>query len=299
MRQFTDQLIDIAFRAFINRRTELLENPARLLMRLQTPYNAIGKHFLGLYLARSGDHLEALGLLEQAALDAPPAYQARSIGCMASIANSEGDLDSARVLAEEALKAATWSSGADDFARLAARQILAINKERRGDSRSALRDFLDMMPETAAASTVYEPLYLNLLNSIAVEFMAIGRIDEALDLSARTVQSPYRWREWQATWDELKARRTDLWRIPHDKSYSSRSSDDRAQAPTSALRLCKSDMARQPGTRREIVDLLAGETKRGKLEVIAGLLRQELTHQQNDAIIDLLDGLWFNTGTWT
>ncbi|MGH9824855.1 MAG: hypothetical protein ACREDR_16620, partial [Blastocatellia bacterium] len=128
MEQFTDQLVDIAFRAFIHRKTDPLERPARLLMALPAPYGAIGKHFMGVYLSRAGEHIEALGMLEEAALQAPPAYQARSIGCMASMANSEGDLHSARVLAEEAVKAAKWSSGVDHFARLGARQVLAINK---------------------------------------------------------------------------------------------------------------------------------------------------------------------------
>jgi tetratricopeptide (TPR) repeat protein len=302
MEQFTEQLVNIAFKSFIQRKTAALEKPSRLLIGLSAPYDAIGKYFLGIWLTRSGEHIQALNLLEQAALSAPPAYRARAIACMASMANSEGDLDSARILAEEARKAAVWSGGRDDFTRLGSGQVLAINRARRGDSRAALRDFLDLLPETAQLSESYEPLYLNLLNSIAVEFMAIGRLDDATKLSAKTIRSPYCWHEWRDTWIELKARRENpgVREVPSLLSQTARGAAKLNERQPGKTDACKPLRAGRPEkSQQKRRDALANQTRRGKLEVIAELLRQELSTPQSDTIIDLLDGLWFHTGTCT
>ncbi|MGH9826172.1 MAG: hypothetical protein ACREDR_23325 [Blastocatellia bacterium] len=300
MLEFTEQLMNIAFRAFIYKKCEPLKRPAELLMRLPYPHSAIGKYYMGVYLTRSGQQVESLSFLEQAGLEAPQAFQARAIACMGAMAKDEGESELACTLYGEAIRAARWRSGSDDFTRLSVRQCLAIMSASVGESELALATFLDLLSETAANAKGWPILYLNLLNGIAMELMVANRLDEAGRVLDVVLNSPYRWDCWLDTAVQLQSRMSDSGRAGCSvlRFSSNRFLSETKPEEPEPVRLDGRTRLEGLPPKRWPESLIKGCSLRGRLEAISFLLDIGLTDEENDKLLDLLTTLWFDTGTW-
>ena len=166
-------------------------------------YQAIGYYFLAVAAnsVGNGDQEKAQKLFELAVDTAPDTYKVKSILSLGAVAGNKGDIDSAFHFYQGAVK-----SGGLGLSGLQAMRGIAVLKAAEGYHESAIVDLEKILPIFR-----YTPpnVYLDCLNSYAVELSEVRRSQEAERVSSLVVASPlaHRYRQWQETWSEIRSKR--------------------------------------------------------------------------------------------
>lgn len=197
------RLVALADRAYTFRRMDVVEQASSIILNLPLPrdYRSIARYYQAYCIKRSGQFDKALPLFERVAEEAPPAYKARAIVALGSVAFDSGDYKSALPLYIEAGKAATRPQHFDPLAAFYTGHMLSVLKSIDGDHSGALADLEKLFPLISAIRRFYPPMYHNYLNSVAVEMIEVGRLEEASNISNIVLATPYAnaYPEWRET----------------------------------------------------------------------------------------------------
>jgi len=187
------RLITIADRAYPFRQMDVVEQASDILLNLPLPreFKSIANYYKGFCIKRRGQFEAARALFEQVADDAPLRYRARAIIALGSIAFDSSDYQSAMPLYIEGGRAALLAREFDPLAAYYTQFMLAILKSVDGDHRGTLKDLERIFPLVRAIGSYYPPIYYNYLNSLAVEFLEVGQLTEAQNVSKIVLASPY------------------------------------------------------------------------------------------------------------
>jgi tetratricopeptide (TPR) repeat protein len=198
--QLGNRLIHLAEQAHAFRRFDEVQEIGQLLSNIPIKdYQAIGYYFLAVAANSkgNGDQEQARKLYERAAEMAPSRYRAKALLSLAAVSANTHNRDLEMYYYLETIKA-----GKMNVAALEAFRGIAIYKAIEGYHDKAVKDLESILPiiKHAPAHT-----YFDVLNSYAVELGAVGRIDEASNVSRIVLASPFApaYPEWQETHTEL------------------------------------------------------------------------------------------------
>jgi hypothetical protein len=211
------RLVLLAQHAFDARQKEGLEQISQLLMSLPLPgqFRSIGLYYHSFKLKREGSLDEARTLLENLTGKVPHWYRGRVIMSLAALHFDSGVFESSLPLYLEANRAASADNWQDLYTIAQAQKQIAIFKSLNGDHIGAVAHLENLYTFTLKAGSLYPSAWLDYLNSLAVEFGEIGRIQEAKNICKILLASPPAGAhpEWQETSDDIEM-----------KGYKSRSS---------------------------------------------------------------------------
>lgn len=202
--QLGNRLIRLGEQAHSLRQFDKVKEAGLLLSN--TPierYQAIGYYFLAVAANNmgKGDQDEARRLFEVVVDTAPDEYKLKSILSLGALALNRKDFESALYFYQETIRA-----GGLGLASLQAIRGITILKSVEGYHKSALADIEKVLPLVKFAPT---NVYLDCLNSYAVELSEVGRLQEAENVSSLVIASPLTryYPEWQETLAEVRSRR--------------------------------------------------------------------------------------------
>ena len=202
-----DRLVALAEQAYALRQVDKLEDLSQALLALPLPehYTSAARYFRGLELIRRGELDAAKSVLEAVAADPPHRYTSRAIQSLGVTFHARGDLESALKLYLEAGCRAAKKGTVDPLSALFTQKNIAVLKSGYGDHRGALADLERMLPLARAVCSSHPQVYYDYLNSLAVEFAGLGRLEEAANTSLIAVSSPIAvaYPEWRQTFDEI------------------------------------------------------------------------------------------------
>lgn len=208
-----DTLIGLSEQARIFRQFDLLSEYALILSNLPSEkYQIIGQYYLSLVLCRNGlgEMDKAETILEKVASVAPLSYRTQAMVSLSAISWVKNQPSNTIKYCIEAIK-----MGSFDLTTVQALRGIAVLKGREGFHHSSLCDLENLYPMMK-----YTPahIYLDYLNSLAVELAECGRLEEARNITKITCSSPLVvvYPEWRETGDEitLKAYRSSRSFVP-------------------------------------------------------------------------------------
>lgn len=201
-----DKLTTLAHHAYTIRWMDAVDQVSHMLMNLPMPreYRRIGRYYHSFNLRREGQVVEARSLLEKIEIEVPWWYRGRIIMSLAGLEFDNSDPQSALPLYIEAGRAASQRHQRDLFTTVHTQKMIAVLKGINGDNLGALADLERLLPLARLAGSLYPPLYYDFLNSLAVEMMEVGRLEEAQNVSRIVLVSPYvsAYPEWVETGKE-------------------------------------------------------------------------------------------------
>ena len=202
--QFCNRLILLGEHAHLLRQFDKVNEIGLLLSNTAIKrYQAIGYYFLAVAANRvgNGDQGKAQKLFELVVDTAPDTYKVKSILALGAVAANKGAIASAFYFYQGVVK----SEGLG-LSGLQAMRGIAVLKAAEGYHESAIIDLEKILPTFR-----FTPpnVYLDCLNSYAVELSEVGRSHEAERVSSLVVTSPlaHRYRQWQETWSEIRSKR--------------------------------------------------------------------------------------------
>jgi tetratricopeptide (TPR) repeat protein len=206
-----DKLIALAEQAYAFRRGDRIEELSQALyaLPLPGPYKSAAGYFRALGLRRRGELGTATSLLERVASEPSHEYTSRAIQSLGAEYQFRGDFESALKLYDEAGRRAAEKITSDPMAQLLVQRNIAVVKSLRGDHRGALADLQRMSPFARAVGSIQPHLYYDYLNSLAVEYGELGRLQEAERASRVALSSPFAgaYPEWLETFDDITSKR--------------------------------------------------------------------------------------------
>ncbi|HEX5735697.1 MAG TPA: hypothetical protein VF131_22915 [Blastocatellia bacterium] len=158
-------------------------------------YNLIGQYYLGWASYLKGENPRAM--FEQVA-EYSKTYKAKAFVALAAIEARKGDYSSEIKCFKEALRCVTNISTAVEVLR-----AIAIVKAKEGFHPQSLKDLESILPLARYADM---RAYHDYLNSLAVELIEVGRLEEARNISNIVLASPYvfAYPEWRETGEEIR-----------------------------------------------------------------------------------------------
>jgi tetratricopeptide (TPR) repeat protein len=198
------QLVDIARQARASRRTDLVEIASQAILSLPLPSDvrAAGICYAAYCQLQRGEVDESRIELTRVADSPASEFKARAIFELGATSFKQGDIAQALYFYIEAGKAARHT---DPFIRVHSLWMLAACRGINGDHRRASSDLEQLSPLVRSLSGMYPSLYFDYLNSLAVEFCEVGRIEEAKNVIDDALASPFadRFPEWTETKREV------------------------------------------------------------------------------------------------
>ena len=196
-----ERLVHYSEQAHAFRDYDTLQELALMLSNLPSEtYRLIGQYYAALGVCRNGTGSidVAQNTLESLACVGPTKYRAKSLLLLSAISQVNNKTDDAFRFYEETVRVETFSS-----ATILAIKGIAVLKAREDYHKHALKDLERFYPIARYASP---HVYFDYLNSLAVELLAVGRIEEARYLSNIVLASPYSFAypEWRETRDEIE-----------------------------------------------------------------------------------------------
>jgi tetratricopeptide (TPR) repeat protein len=206
-----DKLVALAEQAYGFLQGERIEELSQALLALPLPaqYKSAARYFHALGLRRRGQLETGKLVLEGVATEPTHRYTARAIQSLGAAFQDLGDFESALKLSLEAGRRAAEKGRVDPTTALFAQKNIATIKGLNGDHRRALSDLQRLSPFVKAVGLIYPHIYYDYLNSLAVEFGELGRLEEAARASRIAVASPFAaaYPEWHETSDEIELKR--------------------------------------------------------------------------------------------
>ncbi|MGA9770307.1 MAG: hypothetical protein WBV94_14810 [Blastocatellia bacterium] len=171
--------------AYILQQLDRVEALSKQLEQIHAP---IAFFWQGLAAQRQGkgnlDHAEKL--LVEAVSHAPLSYQARALFVLGSVAEYRGDYKAEAAFYSHALKLNT----SDLFTTIETNRAIAISRAVEGDHKQAV-EILERVLRLAHYYRARSPyLYLQTINSLAIELSYAGRKQEAIELARIACLSP-------------------------------------------------------------------------------------------------------------
>lgn len=190
------QLLALADHASSVRRLDIVSQIARELQKYPLP-EGVAEFYTALTLP---DDIKAR-MLAKIAESAPDRYRARALTNFAGLRHDSGDHAEGLALYIEAQRIC-----ADPFVKIAADRMVAVVAGLHGDHDHALRLLESGLASAREISRNTPALFLDYLNSYAVELAAEGRVEEAGRIARRVVASPAsaRYPEWRETLEEIR-----------------------------------------------------------------------------------------------
>jgi tetratricopeptide (TPR) repeat protein len=202
-KQLGSRLIGLLEQARTLRQFDLLSEYALILSNFPSQtYQTIGQYYLGLSLCQngSGELDKAQAIFEKVASVALPKYRAEAMLSLSSIA-------CIRQKPDDTLKYCGEVVRLEGISVISAKAIsvAAILKSFEGYHRSAVRDLENLYPLIKYAPA---HIYLDYLNSLAVELAECDRFEEARNITRITCGSPLIvvYPEWRDTANDLALR---------------------------------------------------------------------------------------------
>lgn len=204
---YGSKLVSLAEDAQFLRQTDFLEKISEILTTLSLPqFENIGLYYRGLYLRLKGRAEEARPLFEKVFEEGPVSYRARAIHSFGTTCLDKGDYDSARRLFTEAGRLSCQKEYSNPFAFLQSQWGLGILQSIDGNHNSSATNFENLRPMVEVISLRHPSIWFEYQNSLAVEMMEVGRIEEAERASRIALASPYArlYPEWSETARDLE-----------------------------------------------------------------------------------------------
>ena len=194
-------LVDAAEHAYTMRWMSEVEEVSKLLRSLPNPFHGIGNYYHGLCQKRLGSIDEARLLFEHVATHGPAHWRGRAILSLSTVAFESGDFQMALSLSLDACRAASSRALWNPPTAVAALRIVGVLKSVDGDHRGSLAHFDRIFPLARSVASSEPSVRYGFLNSLAVELLAVGRLEEAANASRIALASPYAsaYPEWQET----------------------------------------------------------------------------------------------------
>ncbi|MFP5265657.1 MAG: hypothetical protein ACLGJB_27555 [Blastocatellia bacterium] len=195
-----NRLIQLGEQAHAFRQFDRVKEIGQILFNFPLKqYSSIGVYFLGVALnsCGNGNQNEAKKMFELVTDTAPDKYKAKAILSLAAVSFNTKAYDAALYFYNETIKATPLSSSSIHAAR-----TIAVLKGMEGRHNAAVKDLENYYPLIKYAAP---HVYFDYLNSYAVELGAVGRIDEARNVSRIVLASPFApaYPEWQDTHADL------------------------------------------------------------------------------------------------
>ena len=204
-------LVEAAEYGYGRRWMSEVEQVSQLLLTMPDPYHSIGTYYHALYIKRSGNFEEARLLFESVAAAGPAQCRARAMSAAAAVAFDSGDFQGSLSMFLDASRAATSRALWDPQIAVPALRMVGVVNSTDGNHRAALAHLNRMFPLVRSIASGRPYLLYHHLNSLAVELMAVGRLEEAANSIRMVLASPYAagYHEWQETGRDiaLKTRR--------------------------------------------------------------------------------------------
>ncbi|MEK6410396.1 MAG: helix-turn-helix domain-containing protein [Acidobacteriota bacterium] len=202
--QLGNRLIRVGEQAHSLRQFDKVKEIGLLLSNVPIKrYQAIGGFFLAVAVNSmgNGDQDEARRLFEIAVDRAPDPYKVKSILSLGALAFHKKDFDSAFYFYQQTIRI----EGLGPASLQAIRGITTL-KSIEGYHKSAIADVERILPLIRFAPP---NVYLDCLNSYAVELSEVGRLQEAENVSSLVIASPLTryYPEWQDTLSEVRSKR--------------------------------------------------------------------------------------------
>jgi hypothetical protein len=198
------QLIDIARQARVSRRTDLVEiaSQAVLSLPLSADIHNAGIFYAGYCQHQRGEVEDSRTIFGQVADSPALGFRERAIFELGTTYFRQGDINQALYFYIEAAKAAKCT---DPMVYVQSIWMLAACSGISGDHRRASSDLEQLFPLVRSLSGKYPSLYFDYLNSLAVEFSEVGRVEEANKVIDDALASPFadRYPEWAETKREI------------------------------------------------------------------------------------------------
>jgi tetratricopeptide (TPR) repeat protein len=205
-----NRLVALVRHAYALRQMRAVEVTSQLLLNLPLgkEYENVGRYYQALCIYRRGQFGEARILLEQIAGELPLRFRGKALLAAATTNYESGDLKSCFLLNVEASRAAAYQDSYDPQTVVTSQRNLAVLKSLDGDHRGALADLERLFPLARALGRWQPYLYYEHLNSISVELMEAGRLEEARNASRIALASPFApaYPEWRETREEIELR---------------------------------------------------------------------------------------------
>ncbi len=204
---YGSKLVSLAEDAHILRQADFLEAISERLMTLSLPqFEKIGLYYKGLCLRRKGQTEESRALFESVSEKGPVSYRARAILLLGRIYLDKGNHDSAHKLFIEAQSLSCRNEYSDPLALLQSRWSFGILQSIEGDHDASTANFENLRPLVEVISSRHPSLWFEYQNSLAVELMEVGRIEEAERASRIALAYPYArlYPEWSETARDLE-----------------------------------------------------------------------------------------------
>ncbi|HTG17853.1 MAG TPA: hypothetical protein VK747_21575 [Blastocatellia bacterium] len=205
-----DRLVASAELTYSLRQIDAVQKASGFLLNLPLgeEYQSVGRYYQALCIYQRGASADARILLEQVAEALPIRFRARARLAISATYYESGDWQSFLMLSLEASRFAASSDWRDPQTFVQAQRNIAVLKSVDGDHRGALADLERLFPLARALGRLRPYLYYEHLNSLAVELMEAGRLEEARNASRIALASPFAcaYPEWRETGAELELR---------------------------------------------------------------------------------------------
>jgi tetratricopeptide (TPR) repeat protein len=198
------QLVDIARRARVSRRTDLVEIASQAILSLPLSFDihAAGISYAAYCQYQRGEIEESRTILSRVADSTASGFRERAIFELGTTYLKQGDTTQALYFYIEAARAAKRT---DPVIYIKSLWMSAACNGVNGDHQRASSDLEQLLPVVRSLSGMYPSLYFDYLNSLAVEFCEVGRIEEANNAIDDALASPFadRFPEWTETKREV------------------------------------------------------------------------------------------------
>ena len=205
-----NNLVALAEHAYGLRRTDVIEQVSQVLIKLLVggECEGLGRYYEALCLHQKGRFVEARALLECVAGRVPQRYRARILLAISATFGESGDSESFLSSCVDASHAAACPDCQDSRTFVISERNIAVLKSLDGDHRGALSDLEKLFPLARTLGRWQPYLYYEHLNSLSVELMEVGRLEEARNASQIVVASPFAsaYPEWRETREEIELR---------------------------------------------------------------------------------------------
>jgi hypothetical protein len=198
----TQHAADLKLDDQVERIGKLLTSPP-----LAEHFEGIGLYFCSLVQERLGRHAEACATAARAVERCPDSMKARALVMLSSAYWSLSDVSNFTALNLEASRIALTGRTTNFRAFATAQRNLATLRGIKGDNDGAIQILSNTFPLARYVGRLYPAIFLEHLNSLAVELMEAGRLAEASSAASITVASPLaktypNWRETAADIDK-------------------------------------------------------------------------------------------------
>jgi len=202
--RLASKLIDLADHAYQFRQMEQVGEISQLLSALPH-YESVSDYYRALYIKKQGKIAEARQLLERVADDATLRFRARAIMSLGTTFFEQGDFHQALPFYVEAGKAAKYLKHLDPITTVVLQQAHPILHSLDGNHTDSLSNLEGMLPLVRAVALKYPFFWYQLLNSISIELVEVGRLEEATNVCKIVLASPFvfAYPEWRETGQEL------------------------------------------------------------------------------------------------